>query len=190
MQFLILFLRCHTRETTARGFPRTAVQVSHDFNLFQVRVIIERDATPLANLDYMRAHDQSQGSTPPFFSFGGMAYRHLAPVSDFVVRRSYRASSASSGSLPDASGGLTFSAARKGFLFSPAAIVFAPSQWERLEWGNYRPLNSAGRFSKKACTASLWSSVIRTCSWATWAKSNASSNSMDRLLCTRYLISA
>ena len=93
MQFLILFLRCHTRETTARGFPRTAVQVSHEFNLFQVRIIIKRDATPLADLDYMRAHDQSQGSTPPFFSFGEMAIRQPAPVSDFVVRRLYRASS-------------------------------------------------------------------------------------------------
>ncbi len=70
MQFLILFLRCYTRETTARGFPRTAVQVSHEINLFQVRIIIKGDATPLANLDYMHAHDQSQGFPPLVFSFG------------------------------------------------------------------------------------------------------------------------
>ena len=52
----------------------------------------------------------------------------------------------------------------------------------------YRPVNTEGRFSKNAWTASLWSSVFRTCFWATWAKSRASSKSMDRLLCTRCLI--
>ena len=64
-----------------------------------------------------------------------------------------------------------------------ATILFTPSSlFMPTTPKPYRPLSSGGRFSKNACTASLWSSVFRTCSWATWAKSKASSNSMERLL--------
>ena len=54
----------------------------------------------------------------------------------------------------------------------------------------YRPLNTAGRFSRKAWTASLWSSVFRAWAWATWARSRLSSKSRSMLRCTRYFVRA
>ena len=52
----------------------------------------------------------------------------------------------------------------------------------------YLPLNAGRRFSRKAWTASLWSSVVRACSWATWASSMLSLRLSSMLWCTRYLI--
>jgi len=51
---------CRTRETAAKGVTPNRRLGSHDLNLFQVRIIIKRDAVPLAKINYMRGYSQSQ----------------------------------------------------------------------------------------------------------------------------------